>query len=76
MKVILLLLTSENIDRAIKDPDVIKYPKRRGVDFYHHYKEDLALFAEMGFQTLRISIAWRQNRMKKGCNFMIVSLQK
>lgn len=33
-------------------------PKRRGVDFYHHYKEDLALFAEMGFKTLRLSIAW------------------
>ncbi|MBR3205404.1 MAG: glycoside hydrolase family 1 protein, partial [Bacillus sp. (in: Bacteria)] len=53
-----LAVTSENIDRAMKDPDDKKYPKRRGVDFYHHYKEDLALFAEMGFKTLRISIAW------------------
>ncbi|MBU8583421.1 glycoside hydrolase family 1 protein [Bacillus paralicheniformis] len=53
-----LAVTSENIERAMKDPDVKKYPKRRGIDFYHHYKEDLALFAEMGFKTLRISIAW------------------
>lgn len=25
---------------------------------YHHYKEDIALFAEMGFKTYRMSIAW------------------
>jgi 6-phospho-beta-glucosidase len=28
------------------------------IDFYHHYKEDIAMFAEMGFQTFRTSIAW------------------
>jgi len=28
------------------------------VDFYHHYKEDIALFAEMGFKAFRMSIAW------------------
>ena len=27
-------------------------------DFYHHYKEDIALFAEMGFKTFRMSINW------------------
>ncbi|WP_027109081.1 glycoside hydrolase family 1 protein [Lacticigenium naphthae] len=27
-------------------------------DFYHHYKEDIALFAEMGFKAYRFSIAW------------------
>ena len=27
-------------------------------DFYHRYPEDIALFAEMGFSCLRISIAW------------------
>ena len=48
----------EGIKEAIKDEDSSKYPKRRGIDMYHHYKEDLALFAEMGFKTLRISIAW------------------
>lgn len=29
-----------------------------GVDFYHRYKEDIKLFAEMGFQVFRTSIAW------------------
>ncbi|MFJ5625041.1 glycoside hydrolase family 1 protein [Peribacillus loiseleuriae] len=27
-------------------------------DHYHHYKEDVALFAEMGFKAYRFSIAW------------------
>lgn len=34
------------------------YPKRFGNDFYHKYKEDLALMKEMGFTTFRTSIAW------------------
>ena len=47
-----------HIAAAMADPDDTYYPKRRGIDFYHHYKEDLALFAEMGFTMLRVSIAW------------------
>lgn len=34
------------------------YPSHEATDFYHHYKEDIALFAEMGFKTFRLSIAW------------------
>ena len=34
------------------------YPAQRGIDFYHHYKEDIKLFAEMGFKTFRMSIGW------------------
>lgn len=34
------------------------YPNHDGIDFYHHYKEDIKLFAEMGFKTFRLSIAW------------------
>lgn len=34
------------------------YPKRYGIDFYHTYKEDLALLQEMGFKTFRTSISW------------------
>lgn len=34
------------------------YPSHEGIDFYHTYKEDIALFAEMGFKALRISIDW------------------
>ena len=35
-----------------------RYPAQIGIDFYHHYKEDIALFGEMGFKTLRLSISW------------------
>lgn len=34
------------------------YPALEGIDFYHHYKEDIQMFAEMGFKTFRMSIAW------------------
>lgn len=51
-------ITEADIQNAMKDMDVAYYPKRRGNDFYHHYKEDLAMFAEMGFKVLRLSIAW------------------
>ncbi len=33
-------------------------PAHKAIDFYHHYKEDVALFGEMGFQVFRTSIAW------------------
>ena len=32
--------------------------KLTAIDFYHRYREDIALFAEMGFKVLRTSIAW------------------
>ncbi|AYW45678.1 glycoside hydrolase family 1 protein [Tetragenococcus koreensis] len=32
--------------------------KLKAIDFYHHYKEDIALFAEMGYKVFRTSIAW------------------
>ncbi|AOD27066.1 6-phospho-beta-glucosidase [Streptococcus thermophilus] len=32
--------------------------KLEGIDFYHRYKEDIALFAELGFKVFRMSIAW------------------
>ncbi len=34
------------------------YPYHTAIDFYHNYKEDIALFAEMGFKCFRMSIAW------------------
>lgn len=34
------------------------YPNHEAIDFYHHYKEDIALFAEMGLKCLRTSIGW------------------
>lgn len=40
------------------DESKYRYPNHEGIDFYHHYKEDIALFAEMGFKCYRFSIAW------------------
>ena len=34
------------------------YPSQRASDFYHHWKEDIALMAEMGFKVYRMSINW------------------
>lgn len=34
------------------------YPSHEAIDFYHYYKEDIKLLAEMGFKALRISISW------------------
>lgn len=34
------------------------YPKQRGVEFYYHYKEDIQLMKEMGYNCFRTSIAW------------------
>ena len=34
------------------------YPSHEAIDFYHRYKEDIALMAEMGFSVFRTSIAW------------------
>jgi len=34
------------------------YPSHEAIDFYHRYKEDIKLFAEMGFKVFRMSIAW------------------
>ena len=34
------------------------YPNHKGIDFYHTYKEDIKLFAELGFKCFRTSISW------------------
>lgn len=34
------------------------YPNHIGIDFYHRYKEDIAMFADLGFKCFRTSIAW------------------
>ena len=42
---------------TIIHPDRL-YPSHEAIDFYQHYEEDIALFAEMGFKTFRTSINW------------------
>lgn len=39
-------------------PPLDDYLKKEAIDFYHRYKEDIKLFAEMGFKMLRLSISW------------------
>lgn len=51
-------VSAKDIEEAMHTDDDTYYPKRRGIDFYHHYEEDIKLFSEMGFKTLRLSIAW------------------
>ena len=43
--------------QAVIDQDMY-YPSHKAVDFYHCYKEDIALMAEMGFKCFRMSISW------------------
>ena len=50
-------MTRAKLDAALNDIEGL-YPKRWGSDFYHHYKEDIALYTEMRFKTFRMSIAW------------------
>jgi len=53
-----LSMTHAQVAEA-QNPDSKKYyPKRKGNGFYTHFKEDIALFAGMGFKCFRMSIAW------------------
>lgn len=56
------LSTQDVAPKGIKGP-ITDVPtednmKLVGIDFYHRYKEDIKLFAEMGFKVFRLSIAW------------------
>lgn len=51
-------MTSERFETALNSEDITHYPFRWAIDFYHHYKEDIALFAEMGMKIFRTSICW------------------
>ena len=53
----IMSMDSERFEAAKKDVEG-NYPKRRGIDFYHRYREDIALLAEMGFKVFRMSVAW------------------
>lgn len=54
----LMHVTSESIQRAMQHPSAEGYPKRYGIDFFHRFKEDIALFGELGFKVFRTSINW------------------
>ena len=44
--------------KMLRPDDGHYYPAMEAIDMYHHYKEDIAMFGEMGFKTYRLSIAW------------------
>lgn len=46
-----------NINNGIIREDAY-YPSHIGIDFYHRYKEDIAMFKELGLKIFRTSIAW------------------
>jgi 6-phospho-beta-glucosidase len=50
-------VSSKEIETALADKSGY-YPKRHGIDFYHTYKEDVALLAETGMNCFRTSINW------------------
>lgn len=52
--------SSLGVDRKIDDSvkESVYYPSHEAIDMYHHYKDDIKLFAEMGFKCLRFSINW------------------
>ena len=56
------VFTGGSVSKARRITDTVEegeyYPNQRAIDFYHRYKEDVALFAEMGFKCFRTSIAW------------------
>lgn len=53
----LRILQDPNFNFEI-DKQKYTYPNHEGIDFYNRYKEDISLFAEMGFKAYRMSIAW------------------
>jgi 6-phospho-beta-glucosidase len=53
-----LNMTKKHVREAEDEETNKYYPKRQGIDFYHHYKEDIKMFSEMGFKCFRMSIAW------------------
>jgi len=54
-----VLVGSDRFQNIKLDIDNTKiYPAHEAIDFYHHYQEDVKMFAEMGFKCFRTSINW------------------
>ena len=62
---------------TMKEEPEVYYPAKIGIDHYHRYKEDIKLFAEMGFKVYRMSVSWArifpngddENPNQKGLDF-------
>ena len=61
--------------------DGLNYPNHEAIDFYHRYKTDIQLFAEMGFNAFELPLPGHESfrkvtnrsRMKRVYNFMMIS---
>ena len=51
-------VTRQQLARRKANEADYDFPKRRGIDFYHTYEQDIALLAEMGYSVFRMSISW------------------
>ena len=52
------LMTHAQVAEAMNSESKKYYPKRHGNGFYYHFKEDIEMFAKMGFKCYRMSLAW------------------
>lgn len=50
-------MSTQEIEALLNDKEA-RFPKRKGIDFYHTYKEDLKLLAGTGMNSFRTSIMW------------------
>lgn len=51
-------MTSTRLNELLAIEEDWQFPKRSGIDFYHTYKEDLALMKQLGLKAFRTSINW------------------
>lgn len=53
-----LKMTPENLEKILENENKFYFPKRKGINFYNKYKEDIKLFSELNLGVFRTSIAW------------------
>ena len=51
-------MTSTRLNELLAIREDWQFPKRSGIDFYHTYKDDLALMKQLGLKAFRTSINW------------------
>ncbi len=52
------MLVARGMKKMLECDSGHTYPAHEAIDMYHHYKEDIAMFGEMGFGCYRLSISW------------------
>ena len=77
-------VTVEAVKEAMADPTDTIYPKRRGIDFYHRYPEDLALLRRWALKCCDCRLRGpvcsqpgkKRHPIKKGSLFTAMSFKK